>query len=938
MKQNYRFQGSVGGNAVYTLPLSMNEVFVNTQAAVNGNGKFDSPFNNIDDAISFINAAGGTDYWKINLQGAIGSGTAFTIPEKTILECNNNKIERQVILSADAAIFNSYLVITPAFNAAAITINGSGAFINNSRIEMNGGVGGAWFYAVKANAGGYVQNLLFLSEDDTGADSRPAIYSNTSEDVYAKNVLSYLTETTGPNNDYLFAILSTGNIFAEGIGINNDRTRGLNKIFFVSGGGQVFIYSKNDAKNNFCDTSSFSGQLSSADETVQQALETLDGITVPNGLVIQENWNADTNTPTLPGTASEGQFWVVSVAGNTDLGGITDWEVGDWAVKTASGWIKVDNTDSVVSVAGKTGVVKLGLADMTNVDLTGLADGQILKYNSTSGNFEPAAESGGGGTILDQNKTVYVGKHGNDTNNGLSVDKALLTIDQAITNIGAAASGNEWSIIILDSGEYTLSANINAGNDINIQAGQAIINFGTGTSISVSDKLNLICRDLKCNIVSFNDDFKIIAKNIYHSLTSPVNAGGRIAVTASGVNGHIQADSWAVQVPSGQSAGLFIDQANCEIYVGCNYFQGATYCIETSADYAGNKVFAIIKNLSTITSSIVARNDAKIYLTTQFLNGNDLIADPGAEIIINADRMLPAIYTKIANIKNIVDDNMIFTQDFSLPEQTGQTDKYYYSGRHDGETNDINRRSSKANGMQYQEKPSPFPIPCDCVLFKAVVKLEGASVGQASAADQVTFYNDIVTVGRSSETKISDLDFEIDSNYNPVGNYSNPSNNHCNFIGSKNLNVNLSKGDFLGLEFITQNSDNSDVNTCMHSYITLFFKKKITPDTFTGRVTAGPASGISGGEYFEFSAGGTDYYVWFTIDGSGSDPALPGKTGIAVGNTSSSAPASILAGVIADAIRSNGAVPVTVNSAVIGLGLVTAMGLGNVGFDIKEVE
>jgi len=65
------------------------------------------------------------------------------------------------------------------------------------------------------------------------------------------------------------------------------------------------------------------------------------------GLVPQGAWNASTNTPDITSTTTVGHYWIVDTAGNTNLDGITDWEVNDWAIKTATGWIKVDNTDSM---------------------------------------------------------------------------------------------------------------------------------------------------------------------------------------------------------------------------------------------------------------------------------------------------------------------------------------------------------------------------------------------------------------------------------------------------------------------------------------------------------------------------------------------------------------------------------------------------------------
>ena len=81
--------------------------------------------------------------------------------------------------------------------------------------------------------------------------------------------------------------------------------------------------------------------------------------TIPAGLVFQGTWNASTNTPTLSsGSGTTGHFYIVSVAGSTNLDGITDWQVGDWAVFIEQGasdqWEKIDNS-SVLSGSGTGG-------------------------------------------------------------------------------------------------------------------------------------------------------------------------------------------------------------------------------------------------------------------------------------------------------------------------------------------------------------------------------------------------------------------------------------------------------------------------------------------------------------------------------------------------------------------------------------------------------
>lgn len=50
-------------------------------------------------------------------------------------------------------------------------------------------------------------------------------------------------------------------------------------------------------------------------------------------LSYQGTWNASTNSPTLTsGVGTNGFYYVVSVAGTTNLDGITNWDVGDWAI------------------------------------------------------------------------------------------------------------------------------------------------------------------------------------------------------------------------------------------------------------------------------------------------------------------------------------------------------------------------------------------------------------------------------------------------------------------------------------------------------------------------------------------------------------------------------------------------------------------------------
>ena len=124
-------------------------------------------------------------------------------------------------------------------------------------------------------------------------------------------------------------------------------------------------------------------------------------------------WDANTNNPNLAsGVGTKGDYYYVNVAGTTNLDGITDWKVGDFAVFNGFAWQKVDNTDAVISVNGQTGAVVLGVANIAgavpntvNILTAGLATGGgSLTGNVTiTVNNIPAANVTGLGTMALQN-------------------------------------------------------------------------------------------------------------------------------------------------------------------------------------------------------------------------------------------------------------------------------------------------------------------------------------------------------------------------------------------------------------------------------------------------------------------------------------------------------------------------------------------------------
>jgi hypothetical protein len=101
-------------------------------------------------------------------------------------------------------------------------------------------------------------------------------------------------------------------------------------------------------------------------------------------LVYQGTWNASSNSPTLTsGVGTPGYYYIVDTDGATNLDGITDWKVGDWAIFAEAGatdtWQKIDNT-SILGGAGTGGNLAAWTGSGTSLTL---GDAPIT-YSGTS--------------------------------------------------------------------------------------------------------------------------------------------------------------------------------------------------------------------------------------------------------------------------------------------------------------------------------------------------------------------------------------------------------------------------------------------------------------------------------------------------------------------------------------------------------------------------
>ena len=127
------------------------------------------------------------------------------------------------------------------------------------------------------------------------------------------------------------------------------------------------------------------GKIDESREGIANGIATLDTNAkinlsqIPDSILGQLEYQGVWDMTTLPTPTQKGHYWIASVAGN-------GYEVGDWAVYNGSTFDKVDNTDAVSSVAGRTGNIVLNKNDvgLSNVDNTSDLDKPVSTATQTA--------------------------------------------------------------------------------------------------------------------------------------------------------------------------------------------------------------------------------------------------------------------------------------------------------------------------------------------------------------------------------------------------------------------------------------------------------------------------------------------------------------------------------------------------------------------------
>jgi hypothetical protein len=175
-------------------------------------------------------------------------------------------------------------------------------------------------------------------------------------------------------------------------------------------------------------------------------------LNVVGALNYKGTWDASTNNPTLTSSVgTKGDYYVVSVAGSTNLDGTTLWGVGDWAVFNGSIWQKVDG--------GSTG-------DFTTITVSGTAN--IATANVTNFVSGNVTISGGNATLTNVTASnVNVIYRGTSSNTGaLNVGGNLSSSDIGIIS-SFVGNGSTYSYVAIQNtnSSNTAYASVSTIND-----------------------------------------------------------------------------------------------------------------------------------------------------------------------------------------------------------------------------------------------------------------------------------------------------------------------------------------------------------------------------------------------------------------------------------------------------------------------------------------
>ena len=463
----------------------------------------------------------------------------------------------RVQYASDGSTFSDYFVL----GASANTVEKDTTFAGNLVVD------GASITIDTDTAG---NSLVWMESDSSIVAGQLRGYANRG-DIYL--YLNGVKKTElSPSNDSFIPALHIGGTTAASGGVLQ-----------VTGSANI---------SATVTATTFSGDLNGTINTATTAVTQVDAVDnetvattayvnnkialIPAGLVFQGTWNAATNTPTLTsGSGTTGNFYIVSVAGSTNLDGITDWKVGDWAVFIEQGasdqWEKIDNS-SVLDGIGTGQTLPLWSGSGTSNTL-----GNSSITQDASGNQDV-----GGGITADYFRTDTTTtdwsliSRNSVSNSTLYVQAQQSATNQWIArfNYGSAiANGGDNVLTVAKDNSYFLNTNVGIGTNTNISSPLTIQTDGSGNALSIIGRANGTNDEAVIGFYEYDGTTRnayIIkeAGNLAFATGTGGSASERMRITSSG-NVGIGTDNPLAKFAI-LTSGTFVLNSNGNDYSGVN--------------------------------------------------------------------------------------------------------------------------------------------------------------------------------------------------------------------------------------------------------------------------------------------------------------------------------------------------------------------------------
>lgn len=255
-------------------------------------------------------------------------------------------------------------------------------------------------------------------------------------------------------------------------------------------------------------------------------------------VVYQGTWNAATNTPTLTsGIGTKGNYYVVSVPGNTNLDGITDWQAGDWAIFNGVVWEKVDNSEvvyvsNVATGTGLTGgpITTTGTISLANTAVTAGVYGDAANVPQVTINAQGQATNVTNVAIsisvanvanaVPDSRTIIAGT--GLTGGGNLASNVTVSMSNTNVTIGTYGGGTNAAEITVDQqGRITSAANvaIPQGTVTNVATGTGL----TGGPITSNGTISLANTSVSAGVYGGSNNSAQITVDAQGRITSAAN-------------------------------------------------------------------------------------------------------------------------------------------------------------------------------------------------------------------------------------------------------------------------------------------------------------------------------------------------------------------------------------------------------------------------------